>query len=126
MGTEFILKRLPSLKTIVVEDECFLKTRTFEIEGLEELESIVIGSWSFTNVYNYNEIVDSQRTDGNYTISNCPKLKSIRIGDVSFGDYHFFVMTNLPSIESIDIGKYSFYHAQFGLTSLTRGYMLIL
>ena len=121
-GTEFILKGLPKLKSIEIGDECFLTTRTFELDGLNALERVVIGRWSFTEINDLNEIVNSQRTDGNYTISNCAHLKSIQIGEVSFGDYRFFSLTNLPSLESIVIGAYSFSHAPFALQGGNYGW----
>ena len=77
----------------------------------------MIGRWSFTNANKYDDIKNSQLTDGNYTISNCPHLKSIEIDDVSFGDYRFFSLTNLPSLESIVMGTYSFFHAPFSVQS---------
>ena len=116
-GTEFILKGLPKLKSIEIGEECFLTTRTFELDGLNALERVVIGRWSFTEMESYEDVKNSQRTDGNYTISNCAHLKSIQIDDVAFGDYRFFSLTNLPSLESIVTGIYSFYHAPFALQS---------
>ena len=116
-GTEFILKGLPKLKSIEIREECFLTTRTFELDGLNALERVVIGRWSFADVNSYEDVENSQRTDGNYTISNCAHLKSIQIDDVSFGDYRFLSLTNLPSLESIVTCIYSFYHAQFALQS---------
>ena len=110
-GTEFILKGLPKLKSIEIGEECFLTTRTFELDGLNALERVVIGRWSFADVNGFDDVKNSQRTDGNYTISNCAHLKSIQIDDVAFGDYRFFSLTNLPSLESIVMGAYSFYHA---------------
>ena len=59
----------------------------------------------------FDDVKNSQRTDGNCTISNCAHLKSIEIDDVAFGDYRFFSLTNLPSLESIVMGAYSLYHA---------------
>ena len=116
-GTEFILKGLPKLKSIEIREECFLTTRTFELDGLNALERVVIGRWSFANVNSIDDVMNSQRTDGNYTISNCDHLKSIQIDDVAFSDYHIFSLTNLPSLESIVMGVYSFYHAPFALQS---------
>ena len=116
-GTELILKGLPKLKSIVIGEECFLTTRTFELDGLNALERVVIGRWSFADVNSYDDVENSQRTDGNYTICNCAHLKSIQIDDVAFGDYRFFSLTNLPSLESIVTGIYSFYHAPFALQS---------
>ena len=110
-GTELILKGLPKLKSIVIGNDCFLTTRTFELDGLNALERVAIGRWSFTDAKDYDDVKNSQGTDGNYTISNCAHLKSIEMGDVAFGDYRFFSLTNLPSLESILMGIYSFYHA---------------
>ena len=114
-GTEFILKGLPKLKSIEIGEECFLTTRTFELDGLNALERVVIGRWSFADVNSFDDVKNSKRTDGNYTISNCVHLKSIQIDDAAFGDYRFFSLTNLPSLESIVMGIYSFYHAPFTL-----------
>ena len=114
-GTELILKGLPKLKSIEIGEECFLTTRTFELDGLNALERVVIGRWSFADVNGFDDVKNSQRTDGNYTISNCAHLKSIEMGDAAFGDYRLFSLTNLPSLESIVMGIYSFYHAPFVL-----------
>ena len=104
-----------SLKRIVIGNECFGKVRVFELNGLDELESVVIGQDSFR--FGYYE-----RIDGSYRIVNCPKLKSIQIGKESFYDYHSFELNNLPSLQSIDIGKYGFYYApSFSLTSVIDG-----
>ena len=116
-GTELILKGLPKLKSIEIGDECFLTTRTFELDGLNALERVVIGRWSFADVNSFDDVKNSQRTDGNYTISNCAHLKSIQIGDVAFGDYRIFSLTNLPSLESIVMGAYSFYYSPLVLQS---------
>ena len=113
--TEFILKRLPKMKSIVIRDNCFGNVRVFELDGLSELESVVIGGNSFS-------ISDKERSDGDYRIVNCPKLKSIQIGYASFSDYHSFELNDLPSLDSIDIGMYCFYWAPlFSLTGLIDG-----
>ena len=88
---------LHSLKRIVIGDECFGNVRLFEMDGLSELEIIVIGEKSF-------RIIGSERSDGTCRIVNCPILKSIQIGDKSFRDYHSFELNNLPSLHSIEIG----------------------
>ena len=104
-----------SLKRIVIGDGCFGKVRVFELDGLDELESVEIGRDSF-------RIRDRKRSDGSYRIINCPKLKSIQIGYESFSDYHSFELNNLPSLQSIDMGGYCFYYApSFSLTGLIDG-----
>ena len=103
------------LKQIVIGDNCFGKVRVFDLDGLSELESVVIGKNSFR--FGYNE-----RSDGSYRIVNCPKLKSIQIGYQSFYDYHSFELSNLPSLQSIDMDKYSFFWTpSFSLTGLIDG-----
>ena len=103
------------LKSIVIGDNCFGKVRVFDLNGLSELESVVIGQDSF-------RISSSERSDGSYRVVNCPKLKSIQIGDRSFWDYHSFELNNLPSLQSIDIGNWCFRWApSFSLTGLIDG-----
>ena len=85
------------LKRIEIGNNCFGKVRVLELDGLSELESVVIGQQSFR--FGYDE-----RNDYSYRIVNCPKLKSIQIGQYSFKDYHSFELNNLPSLQSIDMG----------------------
>ena len=104
-----------NLKRIVIGDSCFGKVRVFELDGLSELESVVIGGSSFS-------ISDKERSDGDYRIVNCPKLKSIQIGYYSFWDYHSFELNNLPSLQSIDTGEDNFkFVASLSLTGLIDG-----
>ena len=113
--TSFSITNNGVLKRIVIGDNCFGKVRVFELDGLSELESVVIGKSSF-------RISNDERSDGSYRIVNCPKLKSIQIGFRSLQDYHSFEMNNLPSLQSIDIGYRSFYWAPlFSLTGLIDG-----
>ena len=85
------------------------------MDGLSELESVVIGKSSF-------RISDSERSDGNYRIVNCPKLKSIQIGDRSFNDYHSYELNNLPTLQSIVLGVWCFdWASSFSLTGLIDG-----
>ena len=99
----------------MIGDECFGKVRVFGLSGLCELESVVIGKKSFRIDYD-------ERNDGSYRIVNCPKLKSIQIGDTSFQDYHSFELNNLPSLQSIAIGDWCFNRApSFSLTGLIDG-----
>ena len=101
---------LHSLKRMVIGDECFERVRVFELSGLAELESVIIGEGSF-------RISEDERTDGSCRFVNCPKLKSIRIGYQSFHDYHSFEISKLPSLQSIDIRGYCFIWAlSFSLT----------
>ena len=99
--SEFSPNRFQSLKTLVIGNGCFGNVRVFELDGLGELESVVIGQKSF-------RISDKERSDGDYRIVNCPKLKSIQISDYSFSDYHSFELRNLHSLQSIVLGDQCF------------------
>ena len=110
--TELKLSGLARLKRIVIGNECFVKVRVFELDGLSELESVEIGEWSF-------KIDRDERSDGSCRIVNCPKLKSIQIGNFSFQHHNSFELNNLPSLQSIDIGQEFFFYApSFSLTGL--------
>ena len=99
-----------NLKRIVIGESCYRRVREFELDGLDELESVVIGQDSF-------RISDKERNDGSYRIVNCLKLKSIQIDGGSFSDYHSFELNNLPSLQSIVLGGHSFNWApSFSLT----------
>ena len=109
------LNNLTSLQIFYIGNGCFGKVRMFELNGLRELESVVIVWSSF-------RISDKERNDGSYRIVNCPKLKSIEIGDWSFQDYHSFELNNLPSLQSIVLGYRCFWYApSFSLTSVIDG-----
>lgn len=100
------------LKRIVIGDYSFGKVREFEIDGLNELESITIGMDNF-------KLGSGYRVDGVYRNKNCLKLKSIRIGARSFNDYYTFDLVNLPSLQSIVIGANCFdYASLFSLNGL--------
>ena len=93
-----------SLKRMVIGDGCFGSVRLFELDGLIELESVVIGEISFKTAR-----VDDISMSGR--IVNCLKLKSIQIGYHSFSDYHSFELLNLPQLQSVKLGTRAFYRA---------------
>ena len=103
----------------MIGDDCFGKVRVFELDGLSELESVVIGKKSFTIAKDCDNDEGNKQTDGPCRIVNCPKLQSIQIGDDSFLDYHSFELSNLPSLQSVEIGRKCFnYVPLFSLTGL--------
>ena len=113
--TSFNISNNGVLKSIVIGDNCFGKVRVFDLNGLSELESVVIGQKSF-------RIDEREKNDGSCRIVNCRKLKSIQIGYESFEDYHSFELNNLPSLQTIDISGWCFRYApSFSLTGLIDG-----
>ena len=112
-------KWFSSLKQIVIGNGYCEDDRVVEIDGLGELESIVIGEGSFTYATTENAVRKSKRADGTLRIANCPKLKSIRVGHFSFSDFCYLELYNLPSLQTIHLGMDCFYNApSFSLTSL--------
>lgn len=111
-------RNMPRLKRIVIGDECLEKVRLFEIDGVNELESVVIGENSFTYCKSYNNIETSARNDGSYRVVNCPNLTTLKIGDFTFADYRMFEFYNLPSLHTIEMGESCFHWAAFYLTGM--------
>ena len=117
-----VFKKDGSCKVIEIGDQFFGRIRLVELDGVHELERIVIGKKCFSR--NPVEPWKSKQTDGSYRIANCLKLKSIQIGDYSFSDYHSFELNNLPSLQSIQIGTSCFYRTST-LSLNSRNKMII-
>ena len=93
---------LISLKRIVIGDDCFEKVNRFVIDGLNELETIIIGKKSFR--------LDDIGEGSKCLIMNCDQLSEIHIGYQSFyWWYESFELNNLFSLISIQLDKYVFY-----------------
>ena len=77
--------------------------QTFKIDGLNKLNTLKIGNYSFTRIK--NGIWPSENTSNSFHILNCEELKSIDIGEYSFSDFGGeFELKNLPQLQSINIG----------------------
>ena len=96
------------LKRIVIENECFQHVREYVIDGLPNLESVIIGSNCFRIGYGESD-------DGICRITNCPNLRHLEIGDESFVDFKSFEISNLSSLQSIKFGHNCFLYADFSL-----------
>ena len=92
------------LKRIEIGNECFNHVREFAIDGLERVESVKIGEECFRISWN-------ERDDGVCQITNCPNLRQLEIGDISFEDFKSFELSNLNSIQSIKFGNGCFRYA---------------
>ena len=84
------------LRSVVIGDFCFQYVQIFSIVGLNWLESVSIGSSSFT-------YYDSSLKSSELKIVNCPQLKSLSIGGRSFGRYNGFELSQLPQLKSVTI-----------------------
>ena len=100
------------LKSFKCGDNSFNSVRKFIINGLNQLESIVIGKNSFTLSKNsYDE-----RLNREFHVTNCASLRELIIDRYSFSDYHIFELNSLPNLKSITIGSsstsYNFYYVE--------------
>ena len=94
---------LISLKRIEIGNDCFEKVDRFVIDGLNELESVVIGKNSF-------ELDNEDNLEGSRcVIMNCDQLRQIHIEESSFRWYESFELKNLPSLISIQLDKSVFW-----------------
>ena len=93
------------LRSVVIGNSCFKYVRIFSIVGLNWLESVSIGTYSFGS--------DGSLWEGSeFKIVNCPQLKSLSIGYRSFGRYNGFELSELPQLISVVMGNYGFYNAR--------------
>ena len=122
--TTFELSNYPNLKRIEIGNNCFVKVKSFQIDGLNRLKTIKIAHNSFTQKKYGNDASKS------FHILNCESLESIQIGESSFSDFAGeFELKNLPQLQSIQIGTIgrwssscNFYYSSF----VIRGIELIL
>ena len=104
-------------KHLVIDNDNFANVDRFEIIGENTIESLRIGSNSFTKHKNSYGKDDSR----SFKISNCDKLESIEIDQYSFSDYSGkFELTNIPSLKSLKIGiigktSSNFYFSSFSV-----------
>ena len=112
---ELDLSGFVSLRELKVGDECFKNVKKVNICGLRDLESVCIGNKSFRR--------DGDSKGGSFSLKNCPKLKSLKMGFCSFEDYLVCVIKNVNALETIEIGdlryeSYNFYYASLELKSV--------
>ena len=135
--TIFDFSRFSIVESIEIGDNCFESVETFKIEGLNRLKSLKIGNNSFTqevHEYHWDEfkcetiVYNIYNQSKSFHILNCESLKSIQIGEYSFGNYAGeFELKNLTQLQSIQIGtigsdSYNFWHSSF----VIRGIELLL
>ena len=103
---------LRALKQIVIEDECYVNNHSFDINGLNSLESIEIGSDSFMDLISYENDEKSLPSSGTFRVVNCPNLHTICFGVSSFRGCPEFVVSNLPSLQSLTMSGSNFCKGQ--------------
>ena len=114
--TIFDFSRFSLLESIEIGDDSFGSVSTFQIDGLNQLQTIKIGKNSFTQRKNGNYGNDKSKS---FHILNCESLESIEIGQYSFSDYGGeFELKNLTQLQSIQIGTLNFCHSSFVIRSI--------
>ena len=101
--TELDLSRYPKLKTLTIDSLSYENVNVTKFIGMNELESVEIGSSCFT-----------EPETGQFYVKNCPKLKSLKIGHVSFFKYNVFEIENVDALEEIEIGSSCFTETETG------------
>ena len=86
-----------SLRTLVLADHSGLPEARFELNGYRELQKLRIGSYCYRN------------ETCSFSLSNCPKLKSIQIGPESFEHCKSFELKDFPSLQTVELGDENFF-----------------
>ena len=123
------LNKFKWLQSIEIGNDCFMKVKTFQIDGLKRLKSLKIGINSFTPgkkpEWILQRIIDvASESDGSksFHILNCQSLESIIIRENSFSNFAGqFELNNLPSLQSIQIGSINTWSMNFFYSSFEIG-----
>ena len=119
-----------SLQFLEIGGSCFINVVTFELNGLNKLEKVIIGKDSFTLIdtsdydNDNNSLSNADNEYRSFHIVNCESLKSVSIDQFSFCDYAGqFELRNLPNLRKVDIGSwrvssYNFYRSSFIVRSI--------
>ena len=99
----FDIDCLKGIERLEIGNDCFEKVNRFEIDGLNELETIIIGQNSF-----FLDDDDDTREGSSCLIMNCDQLSEINIGDHSFWRYESLELKNLPSLIFIQLDDNAF------------------
>ena len=119
--TDWDVSLLLNLESIEIGNDCFESVQTFKIEGLNRLQSLIIGDNSFTQVKYNDYVYDSdgslskcRNESKSFHILNCESLEVIEIGCCSFADFGGeFELRNLDNLESIKIGEIGYESMNF-------------
>lgn len=110
--TYLFFNALVYLKELVIGNDSCVNVNQLYLIDLPKLESVVIGENSFANENGLSNV------DGHFYVEDCPKLRTLRIGGLSFSDYSMFVLEGVDALEVIEIGKFNESSNSFGYASL--------
>ena len=87
----------PNLRRLKVCDNAFLDIEDVNIIGMTKLKSVWIGNHCFTGP-------EGKFSGCHFSVKDCPRLKTIKVGIDSMQAYSHLELTNLPSLKSITVG----------------------
>ena len=97
----FDIDWLKGIERLEIGNDCLKKVNRFEIDGLNELKTIIIGKKSLW-------LPLDNREGSKCLIMNCDQLSEIHIGCNSFLLYESLELKNLPSLISIQLDGLAF------------------
>lgn len=112
------LRMFLSVREMRTGDDCFGNVEEVLLVGLGRLERVAIGKNSFVRTRSETQF----NPNGRFCLKECPKLRVLKIGCMSFSDYSLCEMDTLASLEVIEMGELgeesdSFFHASLELKS---------
>lgn len=84
------------LKNLTIEENSLMGVDVVKLDGLKELERVVIGENTFT------------RENGSFVLKGCSSLRELRIGDNAFERFTKLELKKLPMLEEVEIGRNCF------------------
>ena len=102
------LSLLSRLKKLRIGDECFNEVEKVKLNGLNELESVVVGDNSFTAQGEFDPFTFITYDAMPFEMKDCEKVKELIIGEESFGFFNVFSLENTPSMERIIMKRENF------------------
>ena len=108
------LSRFVNLQLLEVGDECFRNVNEVKLSGLKKLENVVIGKNTFTKRKND----DGKDPNRHFYLSDCEKIKEVKMGRYSFSDFTVCEIANVPSLEVIEMGELDERSCNFSYASL--------
>lgn len=97
--------RFSELIVLKIKPKCFSYPSVVKIGGLPKLKSIEIGENCFS----------SNSTNSELSVTDCPVLDSLNIGNHSFSDFKTFTISNNPLLRSLTMGSFCFTEAELAL-----------
>ena len=95
-------------------NECFENVDEVKLIGLNQLESIMIGTNSFTE----HKFDIERNPDRHFYLKDCERVRELKIGRYSFSDYSVCEIENVPSLEVIEMGELNEWSRNFSYASL--------